>query len=241
MSTECVKARELTKAYHGRNVVDHLSFSVRTGEVFGLLGHNGAGKSTTIEMILGLKRPDTGTALIFEREAEKNRKELFEKAGVQLQSSSYQAAIRVDEVCREHAALYKHPQDYQKLLEKFGLEKLKKSPVSKLSGGERQKLSVVLALIGNPELIFLDELTTGLDVAARREVWRTLKDLKNHGLTILLTTHYMEEAENLCDRILLIKNGKKIAEGTVEEVIKASPYQTLEEAYLWYMGEEVEL
>lgn len=241
MSTECVKARELTKAYHGRNVVDHLSFSVRTGEVFGLLGHNGAGKSTTIEMILGLKRPDTGTALIFEREAEKNRKELFEKVGVQLQSSSYQAAIRVDEVCREHAALYKHPQDYQKLLEKFGLEKLKKSPVSKLSGGERQKLSVVLALIGNPELIFLDELTTGLDVAARREVWRTLKDLKNHGLTILLTTHYMEEAENLCDRILLIKNGKKIAEGTVEEVIKASPYQTLEEAYLWYMGEEVEL
>lgn len=241
MSTECVKARELTKAYHGRNVVDHLSFSVRTGEVFGLLGHNGAGKSTTIEMILGLKRPDTGTALIFEREAEKNRKELFEKVGVQLQSSSYQAAIRVDEVCREHAALYKHPQDYQKLLEKFGLEKLRKSPVSKLSGGERQKLSVVLALIGNPELIFLDELTTGLDVAARREVWRTLKDLKNHGLTILLTTHYMEEAENLCDRILLIKNGKKIAEGTVEEVIKASPYQTLEEAYLWYMGEEVEL
>lgn len=241
MSTECVKARELTKAYHGRNVVDHLSFSVRTGEVFGLLGHNGAGKSTTIEMILGLKRPDTGTALIFEREAEKNRKELFEKVGVQLQSSSYQAAIRVDEVCREHAALYKHPQDYQKLLEKFGLEKIKKSPVSKLSGGERQKLSVVLALIGNPELIFLDELTTGLDVAARREVWRTLKDLKNHGLTILLTTHYMEEAENLCDRILLIKNGKKIAEGTVEEVIKASPYQTLEEAYLWYMGEEVEL
>ena len=113
--------------------------------------------------------------------------------------------------------------------------------MSKLSGGERQKLSVVLALIGNPELIFLDELTTGLDVAARREVWRTLKDLKNHGLTILLTTHYMEEAENLCDRILLIKNGKKIAEGTVEEVIKASPYQTLEEAYLWYMGEEVEL
>lgn len=241
MSTECVKAQELTKAYHGRNVVDHLSFSVRTGEVFGLLGHNGAGKSTTIEMILGLKRPDTGTALIFEREAEKNRKELFEKVGVQLQSSSYQAAIRVDEVCREHAALYKHPQDYQKLLEKFGLEKIKKSPVSKLSGGERQKLSVVLALIGNPELIFLDELTTGLDVAARREVWRTLKDLKNHGLTILLTTHYMEEAENLCDRILLIKNGKKIAEGTVEEVIKASPYQTLEEAYLWYMGEEVEL
>ena len=126
-------------------------------------------------------------------------------------------------------------------MEVFGLEKLEKSQVAKLSGGERQKLSVVLALIGDPEIVFLDELTTGLDVAARREVWRTLKGLKESGLTILLTTHYMEEAENLCDWILLIRNGKKVAEGSVSEIIAASPYENLEEAYLWYMGEEVEL
>ena len=158
-----------------------------------------------------------------------------------LQASIYQTAIRVDELCQEHAALYRHPGDYRELLEQFGLDGLKKSQVAKLSGGERQKLSVVLALIGDPEVIFLDELTTGLDVAARREVWRTLRGLKEKGITIFLTTHYMEEAEKLCDRIMLIRNGQMVTEGTVAEVVEASPYARLEEAYLWYMGEEVAL
>lgn len=241
MSTECISVQELTKSFHGRKVVDGLSFSVEKGQVFGLLGHNGAGKSTTIEMILGSKKPDGGKAVLLGREPAKHRKEIFEKVGVQLQASNYQAAIRVDEVCQEHAALYRHPRDYRELLEKFGLAKLTKSQVVKLSGGERQKLSVVLALIGNPEIVFLDELTTGLDVAARREVWRTLKELKESGITIFLTTHYMEEAENLCDRIMLIKNGRTVTQGTIAEVVGASPYDNLEEAYLWYMDEEVAL
>lgn len=123
-------------------------------------------------------------------------------------------------------------------MESFGLGTLKKSFVSKLSGGERQKLSVVLALIGQPEIVFLDELTTGLDVVARREVWRTLKQLKSHGLTIFLTTHYMEEAEALCDRVCILWAGKKVAEGTMEEVITASGQKNLEDAYLFFMGEE---
>ena len=241
MSKKCIEVRNLTKSFHGRKVVDDLSFSVEKGQVFGLLGHNGAGKSTTIEMILGIKRPDNGTAEILGMEAAKHRKEVFEKVGVQLQSSAYQEAIRVKEVCEEYAMLYQNSFDYEVLLEQFGLAKLTGSPVMKLSGGERQKLSVVLALIGNPKIVFLDELTTGLDVAARREVWRTLKHLKEKGMTIFLTTHYMEEAENLCDRICLIKNGRKVSEGTVKEVMDASPYENLEEAYLWYMGEEVEL
>ena len=241
MSKKCIEVRNLTKSFHGRKVVDDLSFSVEKGQVFGLLGHNGAGKSTTIEMILGIKRPDNGTAEILGMEAAKHRKEVFEKVGVQLQSSAYQEAIRVKEVCEEYAMLYQNSSDYEVLLEQFGLAKLTGSPVMKLSGVERQKLSVVLALIGNPKIVFLDELTTGLDVAARREVWRTLKHLKEKGMTIFLTTHYMEEAENLCDRICLIKNGRKVSEGTVKEVIDASPYENLEEAYLWYMGEEVEL
>ncbi|MCF2554229.1 ABC transporter ATP-binding protein [Faecalicatena contorta] len=241
MSKKCIEVRNLTKSFHGRKVVDDLSFSVEKGQVFGLLGHNGAGKSTTIEMILGIKRPDNGTAEILGMEAAKHRKEVFEKVGVQLQSSAYQEAIRVKEVCEEYAMLYQNSSDYEVLLEQFGLAKLTGSPVMKLSGGERQKLSVVPALIGNPEIVFLDELTTGLDVAARREVWRTLKHLKEKGMTIFLTTHYMEEAENLCDRICLIKNGRKVSEGTVKEVMDASPYENLEEAYLWYMGEEVEL
>lgn len=241
MCEKCIEVHELSKTFNGRRVVDGLSFSVEKGQVFGLLGHNGAGKSTTIEMILGLKKPDSGYAKILGKEAAANRKEIFEKTGVQLQASSYQAAIRVGEVCEEHAALYKNPEDYHELLEQFGMASLKNSPVMKLSGGERQKLSVVLALLGTPEIVFLDELTTGLDVAARREVWRALKHLKASGLTIFLTTHYMEEAENLCDRILLIKNGQKVAEGTVAEITEGSPYDNLEEAYLWYMGEEVEL
>ena len=195
---EYIKVQGLTKSFQGRTVVDHLSFSVGKGEVFGLVGHNGAGKSTTIDMILGLKKPDAGLATIWEMDALKNRKKIFEKVGVQFQSSSYQAAIRVEEVCREYAAFYRKPADYRELLEQFDLAPLANSPVMKLSGGERQKLSVVLALMGNPDV------------------------------------------ENLCDRILLLRKGKKIIEGTVGEVIKASPYDNLEEAYLWFMGEEAE-
>ena len=144
----------------------------------------------------------------------------------------------MEEACIEYASLYADPANYQKLLERFGLGTLRKSFVSKLSGGERQKLSVVLALIGSPEIVFLDELTTGLDVAARREVWRTLKQLKDRGLTIFLTTHYMEEAEALCDRVCIIKSGKKVTEGTIDEVITASGQKNLEDAYLFFMGEE---
>ena len=241
MSQDCIEVHELSKSFLGRKVVDRLSFQVERGQVFGLLGHNGAGKSTTIEIILGLKKPDSGEALIFHKHAAKHRKEVFEKVGVQLQASSYQSAIRVNELCEERAVLYKDPADYHMLLEEFGLKGLAKSPVMKLSGGERQRLSVILALIGAPEIVFLDEITTGLDVAARREVWRALKRLKEQGMTIFLTTHYMEEAENLCDQILLLKQGKMVAYGSVEEVVKASPYEKLEDAYLWYMGEEVEL
>lgn len=236
MSEKIVAVSNVSKSFGGRKVVDNLSLSVASGEVFGLLGHNGAGKSTTIEMILGIKQPDEGSTHILGKEAAAHRKQIFEKVGVQLQSSAYQAAIKVGEVCEEFAALYRSPSDYRSLLDQFGLLSLIKSPVMKLSGGERQKLSVVLSLIGNPEIVFLDELTTGLDVAARREVWRTLKGLKAKGMTIFLTTHYMEEAENLCDRICLIKKGQKVTEGTVREVISASPYDNLEDAYLWYMG-----
>ena len=198
MREECIKVQGLTKSFQDRTVVDHLSFSVGKGEVFGLVGHNGAGKSTTIDMILGLKKPDAGLATIWEMDALKNRKKIFEKVGVQFQSSSYQAAIRVEEVCREYAAFYRKPADYRELLEQFDLAPLANSPVMKLSSGERQKLSVVLALMGNPDV------------------------------------------ENLCDRILLLRKGKKIIEGTVGELIKASPYDNLEEAYLWFMGEEAE-
>lgn len=238
MDEQCIRVRNLTKSFGNRKVVDDLSFDVKAGEVFALLGHNGAGKSTTIDLLLGLKTPDAGSARIWNMDAAKSRKQVFERVGVQLQHTQYQNSITVEEACIEYASLYADPADYHKLLEKFGLHSLKKHLVSKLSGGERQKLSVVLALIGKPQIVFLDELTTGLDVAARREVWRTLKQLKNRGLTIFLTTHYMEEAEALCDRVCIIKSGKKVTEGTVDEVIAASGQNNLENAYLFFMGEE---
>ena len=238
MNEPAVSVRNLTKSFSGRRVVDDLSFDVQKGEVFALLGHNGAGKSTTIDLILGLKTPDGGSAKILGMDAAKNRKQVFERVGVQLQHTQYQTNITVEEACIEYASLYADPADYPKLLEQFGLGTLRKNFVSKLSGGERQKLSVVLALIGKPEIVFLDELTTGLDVVARREVWRTLKQLESQGLTIFLTTHYMEEAEALCDRVCIIKSGKKVVEGTIDEVVTASGRKDLEEAYLFFMGEE---
>ena len=238
MDEPCIRVRNLTKTFGGRVVVNDLSFAVEKGQVFALLGHNGAGKSTTIDLILGLKAPDEGSAKILGMDAAKYRKQVFERVGVQLQHTQYQTSITVEEACIEYASLYAVPADYPQLLEQFGLGNLRKSFVSKLSGGERQKLSVVLALIGKPEIVFLDELTTGLDVVARREVWRTLKQLKNQGLTIFLTTHYMEEAEALCDRVCIIRSGKKVAEGSIEETIAASGQRNLEEAYLFFMGEE---
>ena len=238
MNEPAVSVRNLTKTFSGRRVVDDLSFDVQKGEVFALLGHNGAGKSTTIDLILGLKAPEAGTARILGMDAAKHRKQVFERVGVQLQNTRYQPSITVEEACIEYASLYAAPADYPRLLERFGLGTLRKSFVSKLSGGERQKLSVVLALIGDPEIVFLDELTTGLDVVARREVWRSLKQLKDLGLTIFLTTHYMEEAEALCDRVCIIKSGEKVAEGTIGEVVAASGQKNLEDAYLFFMGEE---
>lgn len=238
MNEPAVSVRSMTKSFSGRTVVDDLSFDVQKGEVFALLGHNGAGKSTTIDLILGLKAPEAGTARILGMDAAKHRKQVFERVGVQLQNTRYQPGITVEEACIEYASLYAAPADYPQLLERFGLGTLRKSFVSKLSGGERQKLSVVLALIGSPEIVFLDELTTGLDVVARREVWRNLKQLKGQGLTIFLTTHYMEEAEALCDRVCIIRSGKKVIEGTIGDVIAASGQKNLEDAYLFYTGEE---
>lgn len=236
-----IEAFDITKTYNGRVVVDNLSFTVEQGEVFGLLGHNGAGKSTTIDCILGLTKPDHGSARILGQDAAKNRKTLFEHVGVQLQHEAYANNIRICEVCEETAALYHDPADYHALLKQFQLEAYVNQKVEQLSGGERQKLSVVVALIPKPKVIFLDELTTGLDIAARREVWHILKGSKQKGMTIFLTTHYMEEAENLCDRVLILKAGRRLCEGSVAEIIESSPFGNLEDAYLWYSREETNI
>jgi ABC-2 type transport system ATP-binding protein len=233
-----ISVKHLKKSYKNKIAVDNLSFRVKEGEFFGLLGHNGAGKSTTIDCILGLKPFEEGEVKILEMDPTKNRKKLFERVGVQLQQSSYQDKIKVWELCEEISALYKEVDDYKRLVKEFSLEDVKGQYVSTLSGGEKQKLAILLELLPKPKVIFLDELTTGLDTVARRGIWKQLLGLKEKGLTLLLTSHYMDEVEVLCDKICIIKNGKEVVSGTVEEVISSSPYKKLEEAYLWYMGEE---
>jgi ABC-2 type transport system ATP-binding protein len=233
-----VSVENLKKSYDSKIVVDNLCFNIKKGEIFGLLGHNGAGKSTAIDCILGLKNFETGTIRILDMDPKKSRKELFERIGVQLQASSYQDKVKVYELCEEISVLYKEVEDYKRLLKEFSLEKVKNNYVSTLSGGEKQKLAILLALIPKPEVVFLDEVTTGLDTEARREVWMQLNKLKKQGVTLLLTSHYMDEVEELCDKICIIKNGKEVISGTVKEVISSSPHTKLEEAYLWYMEKE---
>ncbi len=234
-----IEVRNLCKSYNHIKAVENVSISVSRGEVFGLLGENGAGKSTTIECILGTKKHDHGTVSILGMNPQNERKKLFGRVGVQFQEANYQDKIRVAELCEVTASLYKGALDYEVLLKQFGLSSKTKSLVSELSGGQKQRLFIVLALIPNPEVVFLDELTTGLDAKARRDVWKNLYELKTKGVTILLTSHFMDEVEALCDKIMILKKGGSIFCGTVHEAIAASPYEKFEDAYLWYTGEEV--
>lgn len=230
--------KNLTKNYGEKVAVDNLSFEVKKGTVFGLLGANGAGKSTTIECILGTKKADSGEARILEMNPTKERTRLFERVGVQFQEANYQEQIKVEELCEMTAAVYKKPRNYAELLEEFRISDKKKTLVKSLSGGERQRLFIVLALIPNPEVVFLDELTTGLDARARRDVWNILSKLKKQGLSILLTSHFMDEVEALCDEILILKKGKTVFRGTVEKAKNESKKENFEDAYLWFTDEE---
>lgn len=235
---EVIKVEQIAKFYGDLSAIKNISLSVTRGMVFGLLGANGAGKSTTIECILGTKKADKGSISILGTNALSDRKKLFEKVGVQFQESNYQDQITVAELCEVTVSLYRKAEDPFKLLSKFGIADKKKSFVKDLSGGQRQRLFIVLALIPEPEVVFLDELTTGLDAKARREVWKILLDLKQKGLTIFLTSHFMDEVEALCDCICILKKGEIVFYGTVSEAIEKSPYDKFEEAYLWYTDEE---
>ncbi len=234
-----IDVKHLSKSYGNLPAIDNISLSVKRGTVFGLIGANGAGKSTTIECILGTKTADCGEVTIFGSNPQKGRKNLFYKIGVQFQESDYQPEIKVSELCEETACLYKDPADWKELCIKFGIGNKTNKSVKSLSGGERQRLFIVLALIPNPNLIFLDELTTGLDAKARREVWKILSDLKADGQTIFLTSHFMDEVEALCDEICILKQGKIVFYGTIEQAKEKSGCEKFEDAYLTISGEEV--
>lgn len=238
MKKEAIKTKKLTKSYDGKIVLNGLNLTVKRGMVLGLLGANGAGKSTAIECILGTKQAESGEASVLGCNAGKDRRNLFQKVGVQFQEGDYQPEIKVFELCEETACLYNQPADWKKLCERFGIGHKQKSAVKSLSGGERQRLFIVLALIPNPELVFLDELTTGLDAKARRTVWKILEELKKQGLTICLTSHFMDEVEALCDEICILRKGETVFYGTVEQAKIQSGCEKFEDAYLKFSDKE---
>ncbi len=221
---EIIKVEDLVVKYGDFTAVSDVSFSISDGEAFGIIGKNGAGKTTLVETMEGLNKKTSGKILIngIDPSNKNKRKELYDIISVQLQSTSYPDKAKVEDLCKLFSSICDNPIDYNELLKKFDLAEKKNKLVSSLSGGQKQKLSVLLALISRPKVIFLDELTTGLDADARRELWKYLKELKKDKVTIILVSHYMDDIEMVCDRIGIMKNGKFIKIGTKEELIKES-------------------
>lgn len=206
-----IDVAHLRKTYGSTIAVDDVSFSVEEGEIFGVVGPNGAGKTTTVECIVGLRVPDAGTIRVLGFNPQEDRGRLRECVGVQLQESVLPAKLRVWEVLDLYRAFYRDPADPEQLMDALGLTAKRNEYFKKLSGGQKQRLSVALALIGRPQIAVLDELTTGLDPQARRDTWDLIEGVRNRGVTIILVTHFMDEAERLCNRIAVIDAGKIVA------------------------------
>jgi len=209
----------LRKSYGDLRAVDGVSFEVRRGEIFGMVGPNGAGKTTTIECLEGLRQPSEGSARVLDLDPQRDGFELRERIGVQLQQSALPDRLKVREVLDLFTAFYRHPVDWRPILDELGLGEKAGAPFAKLSGGQKQRLFIALALVNDPEIVFLDELTTGLDPQARRAMWDLVKRIRDRGKTVFLTTHYMEEAEELCDRVAVMDHGRIVALDTPQNLI----------------------
>jgi ABC-2 type transport system ATP-binding protein len=209
-----IEVQQLHKRYRDHVAVHDVSFSVEEGEIFGILGPNGAGKTTTVECIEGLRSPDGGEISVLGLHPQRDRAALRRTLGIQLQASELPEKLRVAEAVELFAAFYPAPADPGELIERWGLGAKRNTAFGDLSGGQRQRLSIVLALVGNPRIAILDELTTGLDPQARRDTWAAIEQIRDSGVTVVLVTHFMEEAERLCDRIAVIDAGRVVATGT---------------------------
>jgi ABC-2 type transport system ATP-binding protein len=209
-----IEVQHLHKGYGETVAVDDVSFAVQEGEIFGILGPNGAGKTTTVECVAGLRAADRGTISVLGLDPRRDRAELTQRLGVQLQDSELPERMQVAEALRLYSSFYAEPADWRVLMDVLGLAGKSRTRFGKLSGGQKQRLSIALALVGNPRIAVLDELTTGLDPQARRDTWALIEDVRSRGVTILLVTHFMEEAERLCDRVALIDAGRVVAVDT---------------------------
>ena len=210
---------DLHKHYGAVKAVDGISFEVHGGEIFGFLGPNGAGKTTTIEIIEGYRKPDSGTVTVLSLDPRKDGHKLKERIGIMLQETSLYLDLRVGELLRLFASYYRRAVDTDALLEMIGLQEKRRAFVRELSGGQRQRLAFILTLINDPELLFLDEPTAGLDPQSRRAAWEWIARAREEGKTVFLTTHYIEEAEALCDRVAIIDYGKIIALDTPKRLM----------------------
>ncbi|WP_166354293.1 ABC transporter ATP-binding protein [Phytoactinopolyspora limicola] len=236
-----IEVENLHKRYGEHVAVDDVSFSVDKGEIFGILGPNGAGKTTSVECIEGLRQPDGGTVRVFGLDPARDRTALTQRLGAQLQESALQEKLKVAEAIDLYSSFYENPADGDELIELLGLASKRDTQYRKLSGGQKQRLSIALALVGNPEIAVLDELTTGLDPQARRDTWALIESVRDRGVSIVLVTHFMDEAERLCDRLALIDRGRVVAidtpDGLVQQVggeqkIRFRPSSRLDESVL---------
>jgi ABC-2 type transport system ATP-binding protein len=230
--TPIIEINDLRKNYRSGTALDGISLHVEPGEIFGIAGPNGAGKTTLVECASGLRRPDGGTLRVLGLDPRSDRRRLLQRIGAQLQEAALPDAIKVGEALRMYASFYDRPADWRALMDEWGLADRKNARFANLSGGWKQRLFIALALVGDPELVFLDELTTGLDPAARRTTWGLIKDMRARGITVVLVTHFMDEAEALCDRLAVVDHGRVIAEGSPAELVARAGSASLEHAYL---------
>lgn len=221
ISAAAIHVEHLTKQYPDITAVDDVSFSVATGEVFGLLGPNGAGKTTTTEIVAGLRRPDRGTVRVLGLDTQHHIDAIKQRIGVQLQTTALYQKLTVREIIALFGSFFAHALPPDEVIALVALQEKAATRSKQLSGGQQQRLAVAIALVNDPEIIFLDEPTTGLDPQARRRMWEVIANVRARGRTVFLTTHAMEEAERLCDRVAIMDRGKIIALGTPQELIRA--------------------
>ncbi|MDJ1136610.1 ABC transporter ATP-binding protein [Streptomyces iconiensis] len=239
MPENAIRAEGLRKRYGETQAVDGVSFEVEHGEFYGILGPNGAGKTTTMEIVEGLREPDEGTAQILGLPSWPRDRGLLRRIGVQLQASAFFERLTAREQIHTFAALYDIPASRaDNMLETVGLTDKAGTREDKLSGGQAQRLSIACALVHDPELVFLDEPTTGLDPQARRNLWDLLRKINSEGRTVVLTTHYMDEAETLCDRVAVMDNGKVLRVGPPQDLVQELGVSTLEDVFLQLTGRE---
>ncbi|MDA0642461.1 MULTISPECIES: ABC transporter ATP-binding protein [Nonomuraea] len=229
--TAIIEINELSKSYKAGKAVDGVTLTVRRGEIFGIAGPNGAGKTTLVECASGLRRPDGGTLRVLGLDPYDDRRALLQRIGAQLQEAALPDAIKVGEALRMYASFYDKPADWRAVMDEWGLADRRRARFGNLSGGWKQRLFIALALVGNPEVVFLDELTTGLDPAARRTTWGLIREMRGRGVTVVLVTHFMDEAEALCDRLAIVDRGRVVAEGSPRELIAEAGADSLENAY----------